>query len=407
MWQEKQCNDCGPNFIHHRLQYSAALMDMILSPVMGWMDGVWKKSMPIFRLIRFEKILVFLFKTLSRVGVGKIITTPEHEDDGRSKCFWEEAVRRNIKMYKFCFFKSSQLSKGIFVVEVNDSYLLFDTLPRPGSVYSPSVDWMDDKAIMREKFKKADLPIARGGCASSLKRALNILHSINGTVIVKPHTGSRSRHTTIHITTPEGLESAFYKAKQLSPWVVVEEQLRGLVFRVTLIGGKVVAVMRREPPFVVGDGKHTLKELIDEENKHPLRQGPIFHTITLDEEGWKELKRQNLTLESIPEAGCFVALGQKIGRGSGGTTSDFTDKVHEENIKLFERIGEVLQDPLVGVDFIIEDISRPWSEQHPCGVIECNSLPFIDLHHYPMRGAVQNTAGALWDFVIEYHKNHS
>jgi cyanophycin synthetase len=81
---------------------------------------------------------------------------------------------------------------------------------------------MDDKAVMREKFKVAGLPIARGGCASNFKQALEIFNSIGGEVIVKPRTGSRSRHTTTYITTPEALKIAYDKAKQLSPWVVVE-----------------------------------------------------------------------------------------------------------------------------------------------------------------------------------------
>jgi cyanophycin synthetase len=306
-------------------------------------------------------------------------------------------------MYKFRFFKSesAHIDKGVFVVKINKKYLLFDILPRISTKPSSSVEWMDDKAIMRQKFKEADLPIARGGYASKFDEALKIFESIHGTVIAKPRTGSRSRHTTTYITTPEVLQVAFNKAKQLSPWVVIEEQLLGMVYRVKLIGGKMVAVMRREPPYVIGDGVHTLEQLIGEENKHPARQGPVFHHIVLDAEGEGELQRQKLTLTSIPEKDRLVVLGQKIGRSSGGSTTDVTTQVHPENKKLFERIGAFLDDPLVGIDFIIEDMSRPWQEQMPCGVIECNSLPFIDLHHFPMRGEVQNVAGALWDYVLQ------
>jgi D-alanine-D-alanine ligase-like ATP-grasp enzyme len=404
MTKEIRCADCGPNFVHHRLQYSSARLEWVLLPMVGWTDTIWKKVRPAMRLLPYEKVLVPLFKALDWIGISKIVEHPADEQDGRSKCFWEEAQRRGVEMYKFHFINSSKINKGIFVANIHGKNIVFDTLPRPGSEHSPSIEWMDDKAVMREKFKVAGLPIARGGCASNFKQALEIFNSIGGEVIVKPRTGSRSRHTTTYITTPEALKIAYDKAKQLSPWVVVEEQLRGLVFRVTVIGGKVIAIMRREPPYVIGDGVHTLQELIVEENKHPARQGPIFHTIELDEEGWGELKRQNLTMESVPESGRFVALGQKIGRGSGGSNSDATENVHPENIKLFEKIGSYLQDPLVGIDFIIEDMTRPWQEQMPCGVIECNSLPFIDLHHFPMRGEVRNTASALWDYVLEYYR---
>jgi D-alanine-D-alanine ligase-like ATP-grasp enzyme len=403
MTKEIRCTDCGPNFVHHRLQYTSARLEWMLLPMVSWTEGLWKKIRPIAYILPVHKVLIPLFKFLHFTRISKIVTHSKDEADGRSKCFWEEAERRGIEMYKFHFINSSHVTKGVFVANINGKKIIFDTLPRPGGNHSPSIEWMDDKAVMREKFKAAGLAIARGGCASSFKEALEIFNSIGGEVIVKPRTGSRSRHTTTYITTPEALKIAYDKAKQLSPWVVVEEQLRGLVFRVTLIGGKVIAIMRREPPYVVGDGVRTLQELINEENKHPARKGPVFHEIVLDEEGWGELKRQNLTMESVPEKGRFVALGQKIGRGSGGSTSDATENVHPENIKLFEKIGAYLQDPLVGVDFIIEDMARPWQEQMPCGVIECNSLPFIDLHHFPMRGEVKNTASALWDYVLSYY----
>ena len=78
-----------------------------------------------------------------------------------------------------------------------------------------------------------------------------------------------------------------------------------------------------------------------------------------------------------------------------------TDSVHPDNMALFEKIGRVLDDPLVGIDFIIEDMSRSWKTQKNCGVIECNSMPFIDLHHYPLYGKPRDAAGALWDLIYK------
>jgi cyanophycin synthetase len=158
--------------------------------------------------------------------------------------------------------------------------------------------------------------------------------------------------------------------------------------------------MRREPPTIVGDGVHTVRELTEIENKNPKREGPIFHHITLDADTDEEIKRQGLTWDAIPAVGRVVTLSQKVGRGSGGITRDVTDITHPDNKELFEKIGRVLADPLVGVDFIIQDIDRSWKDQKACGVIECNSLPFIDLHHYPYAGQVRDAAGALWNLIF-------
>jgi cyanophycin synthetase len=94
-----------------------------------------------------------------------------------------------------------------------------------------------------------------------------------------------------------------------------------------------------------------------------------------------------------------VNLHQKINWGLGGTTADVTEEVHPENATLFEKIATTLDAPIVGIDFIIEDISRPWFDQEKCGVIECNSMPYFDNHHVPFEGQPRNVAGPIWDLV--------
>ena len=126
----------------------------------------------------------------------------------------------------------------------------------------------------------------------------------------------------------------------------------------------------------------------------------MFHHIDLGSEADEELRRQKLTWESVPKKGEWVILNQKVGRGSGGVNTDVTGAVHPENTKLFQKIGNVLDDSLVGIDFIIEDMARPWQEQMPCGVIECNSLPFIDLHYFPFSGPVRHVAADILDVIF-------
>jgi cyanophycin synthetase len=226
--------------------------------------------------------------------------------------------------------------------------------------------------------------------------------SLTPPVIAKPARGSRSRHTTTHIDTLDELEIAYEKAKQLCPWVIIEEELIGLVHRGTVIGGKVVGILRREPAAVTGDGVHTVLELITKENENPMRQGPIFHQIELhDPEHDKELMRHGMTLKSIPPSGKIVTLSQKASRGLGGGATDVTDDAHPEIVRMLEKVAEVLGDSLVGIDFIIDDVRKPWRQQPRSGVIECNGAPFIDLHLFPLVGKPRNTPGALWDLLLK------
>lgn len=392
----KHCKDCEPAQEIHAVAY--------LSVVLGWIDQPFFDIMELLFKNTAEKISnkisVPFFKTMVFLKLGYWTDEPDAKDTWRTKCFWDEAKRRGIKMREFHL---GPIRDG-FMAEYKGKTILFDGLPRPGLSESPALKWMDNKGTMKIKFLKEGLPVARGGVAFTKRKALQIFNSITKPVITKPNLGSRSRHTMIHLNTEEDLIIGFKKAKKLSPLVVIEEELRGYLFRGTLVDGKLVGVVRRDQPEVTGDGIHALRELMEEENKRPERNGPIFHKIVVDKETEVELQRENIKMDDIPENGRVVTFSQKTSRGCGGTTTEVTDIVHPDNIEMLEHVGRFLKDPLVGVDFIIEDITKSWKEEQHCGIIECNSLPFIDLHHYPLFGKPNNVAGKLWDLVLPESK---
>ena len=76
-----------------------------------------------------------------------------------------------------------------------------------------------------------------------------------------------------------------------------------------------------------------------------------------------------------------------------------TDVIHPDNVSLLEHAAAVVGDSIIGIDFIMDDISVSWKNQPRSGIIECNSMPFIDLHHYPLVGKPRNVAGKLWDLI--------
>lgn len=392
----KHCKDCEPLQQIHFFAYISIILDLFNKPFLFFMEkyfGNFADFISRSMTIPFFRVMIFL-------RLANLADKPDEKDTYRTKCFWEEAKKRGIKMQEF---KMGPI-KDIFIANYKGRKINFDDLPRPKSMESDSINWMDDKGIMNKKFKKEGIPVADGGVAFSTSSALKIFNRINKPVITKPNLGSRSRHTTIHINNEKDLITGFKKARVLSPFVIVEEELSGALFRGTLINRKLVGVVRRDQPAVFGDGIKTLRELWKEENKRPERQGPLYHLITLDKEAETELARQKISLEDIPKLGQVVTFSQKTSRGSGGTTTEVTELVHPENIKMLEHIGAFLKDPLVGVDFIMTDITKPWTEQKHCGIIECNSMPFIDLHHYPLFGKPQNIAAKLWDLVMPESK---
>jgi cyanophycin synthetase len=303
---------------------------------------------------------------------------------------------RGIEVWEWRLFG---LARNIFVAKYpNGKVISYEGIP-VAPLEHERVWWMDNKARLKEELRKRDIVVAKGGSAGSRKEALEIYHALTPPVIVKPHSGSGSRHTILHITDEAELLRAFDVAKQVSPRAIIEEELVGPVYRATCVGGKFAAALRRDPPHVVGDGAHTIAELVEEANKHPRRSGPYFSKIQLNEKADKELKWQNYSLESVPPKDAYVYFHQKVNWGLGGTTADVTADVHPDNIELFERTAQELKAPVVGIDFIIEDINQSWRIQDRCGILECNSMPFFDNHHLPFEGEPQNVAAKIWDMV--------
>lgn len=358
-------------------------------------DAVWRGIATIIGPSRFERIYPALLQGMEKIGIGEFSTLPHPHECSRARALREEAERRGIDFREF---RVNGNHSNHFLARWKGEQILFEAVPRPKN--SPVKDWMDEKDVMRKAFGKAGIPIANGDVCVRWKTASALFDRLEKPLIVKPHAGSRSRHTTIHIQTREELQEAFKKAKRLSPWIIIEEELVGSLYRGTVIGGKTIAILRRDAPRIIGNGKDTIRALVEQENTLPIRHAGVFETIPLDADSENELARQGLTLDSIPSAGHTIVMNPKFGRGQGSLNEDVTDQAHPDNIRLLEDAAHVINDALIGMDFIMSDISRSWKEQKRAGIIECNSAPFLDIHHYPYVGTPRNTAGALWELVF-------
>jgi len=399
--EKPRCPDCAEYPVNHAVEWFASLIDSVTEPMFTPIDiaaqGIWR----FWGKPTFGQFALPLFRVLAFFRLGTIQANIDERDSVRAKLVWAAAKARGITLYQF-------LARGrfdgmnLFVARAADGRVrAFEGLPRPQLGTPPSLRWMDNKATLKKKFLAAGIPMAQGRGCLTFNQALVTFKHVGAPVITKPNLGSRGRHTTVHITDEEGLKKGFDSAKQLSPWVVVEQELQGDLFRILLVNGKPGGVLRREAAHIIGDGTSTIRALAEKENKNPRRQGPTFHQLPMDgDDARAELERQNYTWDSIPPKNAFVTLSSHISRFLGGSTTDFTDRVHPENTALFEYIGTVLDDSLVGVDFIIDDIARPWREQKLCGVVECNSLPNIQLHSDVLYGKSLDVAGMLFDLAF-------
>jgi len=398
------CLDCGPCPTPHRMAFFSTLCVIPLTPL-GLAFSRLKR--PIVRLAAFlkkDKALTYLLRFLARMRLGKIKTAPHDHLTERGKRLWKEAEARGIRFWEFAPLGNSI---ELFVAERNGDAMVFQNLPRPFGHYEPSIEWIDDKHLARQQMARASIPIPRGGTVANVKDALKLFSMLGPPVVIKPRMGSFGRHTHLHLRTEEDVRTAFASAHQLCPWVIIEEELIGFNFRATVIGGQFVAALHRDFPRVTGDGVHTIRELIMEENKNPLRQeGQTFFPILMDKKAEQYLTHCGRAWDDVPAKGESVAISGSNGRPRGALIHDATEGVHPENIRLFERIARVTRDPLLGIDFIAETLTKPWHEQRRAGVNELNTMPFLDTHSNPYSGTPRNVTGMLWDLVFpESHAN--
>lgn len=395
------CEECGGARIAHGPEKFSLVLDDMIGTFVG-SDRSRSVERAADRL--FERILTparsrAFMERLIALGIARLVPY-ETKENTRAIALKEgaDATRVSLATLTVLGLPVTHVAKRTY--EGGEGLIFFRLIPRPWTRKAPSFYFMDDKARLKTFLKEAGIPCADGGAARTYREALRIFKAIGRPVITKPHCGSRGRHTTIDIRTPEELERGFRIAKQLSPRVVVETYIKGVVHRVTLVGGKPVAIAKREYPYVMGDGTHTVLNLIEIENRNPRRDGVFFKPIEITERLTHVLDEQGLKATDIPADGRKVLVNDKNSRLNGTVTDDITDRVHPENLALFTRIGELLEDPIVGVDIMLEDATRPWTEQSEVGVLECNSMPYIDVHHKVASGTAINVAALLWDEVF-------
>jgi D-alanine-D-alanine ligase-like ATP-grasp enzyme len=387
---QNKCEYCGNNPVPHFLQWSSESMVIVMTPLNRWMARTGLVRVTAELLDSFFSFWWWLFE---RFGLARFHEDRKTWSIERAQVLWEEAEARGIKMKGAILF--GRHVDYYCATLGNGTKMYFTGLPRPEESRNSEIEfWVDDKGVLKDKLTAAGVPVSPGGNYSDFDSLVKRFRELQKPVIIKPRLGSRGRHTTTHIYTEDELKHAFKVAKQLCHWVIMEEHLNGDVFRGTVIGGKLAGVLGGSPPRITGDGVHTIQELVKAKNaaNADQRVKPIRILDSTEE----FLARQNMTLNTVLPAGTTIDMTEKVGISYGGSSYEITEETHPEIKKALEEAAAVIGDPLLGFDFIIDDV-RTSPQGKRWGIIECNGMPFINLHHHPLIGQPNNVARHVWD----------
>ena len=216
-----------------------------------------------------------------------------------------------------------------------------------------------------------------------LDAAESFLNSLNGLAVVKPGvSGASGRGVTLGIRTSRDLRRASALAATFSKTILIEEQAAGPSYRLLYIDGEFVDAVERRPPCMTGDGRHTLAQLIRQENLRRAKGvAPLsVQPLVVDVEMKRCLAEQGLTLSSVIESGKRVIVKAVVNENTAAENSNVRDRVHPDTIRRGAEIARLLRIRLAGHDVITTDISRPLAETG--GVFnEVNTTPGLQ-HHY-------------------------
>jgi len=254
-----------------------------------------------------------------------------------------------------------------------------------------------DKELTKKLLHAAGVPVPLGRPVTSAEDAWAAAQEIGLPVVVKPRDGNQGKGISVNIATQEGVMTAFNTAKSFRDDVLVERYLPGSDFRLLVVGNKLVAAARRDPPLVIGNGKNTVRELVELVNADPRRgegHATSLTKIRLDDIAKNRLKEQGLDENSKPAKGTRVILRNNANLSTGGTATDVTDDVHQEVAARAIAAAQMVGLDICGVDVVCESVLLPMEEQSG-GVVEVNAAPGLRMHLSPSFGKGRDVGEAV------------
>ncbi|MGV3500054.1 MAG: cyanophycin synthetase [Hydrogenophaga sp.] len=255
-----------------------------------------------------------------------------------------------------------------------------------------------DKELTKRLLQAAGVPVPTGRPVSDADDAWAAALEVGLPVVLKPRDGNQGKGVTVNVNTREQLDAAFAGAAAYGD-VMVEKFLPGSDYRLLVVGDRLVAAARRDPPQVIGDGEHTVRELVDSVNTDPRRgegHGTALTKIRFDDIALGCLATQGLQADSVPAKGRRVVLRNNANLSTGGTATDVTDDVHPEVAARAVAAAQMIGLDICGVDVVCETVLAPLVEQSG-GVVEVNAAPGLRMHLSPSYGHPRDVGKAVID----------
>lgn len=305
----------------------------------------------------------------------------------------DEAIKRKIPYIRLNKHSLVQLGYGINQCRVQATIA--------STTSSIAVEIACDKEETKNLLEASEIPVPRGRIVYDEDDLKSAIDKIGYPIVTKPVNGNHGKGATTNILTWEDAVTGLYAAKVYGRAVICERFITGRDFRVLVVNYKFVAAALRTPAAIIGDGLHTIKELIDIVNSDPRRgygHEKVLTAIKVDAFTMDILEKKHYTLDTVLNDKEELWLKPTANLSTGGTATDVTDIVHPSNIFMCERIARIIGLDICGIDIMANDLSTPISENGGA-VLEVNAAPGFRMHLDPTEGLPRNVAEPVIDML--------
>ena len=264
-----------------------------------------------------------------------------------------------------------------------------------------------DKELTKNLLHASGVAVPYGRPVEDEDDAWAAAQEVGLPVVVKPQDGNQGKGISVNLTSEEQVRKAYRVAIEFRDDIMVEKYLPGHDWRLLVIGDKLIAAARRDPPLVIGDGTHTVRELVDIVNSDPRRSDGHATSLTkirFDEIALARLAEQGYTADSVPPRGVRVILRNNANLSTGGTATDVTDDVHPDLAAAAVAAAQTVGLDIAGIDVVCDTILKPLEDQGG-GIVEVNAAPGLRMHLDPSFGKGRDVGKAIVDMMYKDGSN--
>ncbi|MCX7970669.1 MAG: Mur ligase family protein, partial [Negativicutes bacterium] len=256
------------------------------------------------------------------------------------------------------------------------------------------VEISDDKLMTVRVLQDAGVPAPHTIAVDNLAECLQFARECQRPIVLKPRSGKLGRGVSLALEDPAAIGRALAWARNFDQQVLAQEYIAGNAYRLLVIDYRLAAAVLLTPPQLVGDGLHTVAELIGQLNADPRRgigDKAELSRVEFDAVSERLLSERKYTMATVLRPGEVLPLQLSGNLKLGGMATDVTDRVDPMTRYLVERAARVVGLNVAGVDIVANSISQSLLEGG--AVIEINAAPDFRMHLRPTAGKARDVAG--------------